>query len=73
MTPEQVETIRQLRGFAVDWSKVAAIVGASENDCRAAIGAPIPGPPDPRPVLPWEARQLELFDRQPRPGRVSER
>jgi hypothetical protein len=73
LTHEQIKNIRDLRGLGVDWPRVAAAVGASVDDCRRAIGAPIPGPPDPRPVLPWELRQLELFDRQPRPGRVSER
>jgi|GEM_PF-743022 len=70
---EQIRNIRDLRGLGVPWERVAVAVGASEHDCRRAIGAPIPGPPDPRPVLPWEARQLELFDRQPRLGRTSER
>jgi hypothetical protein len=73
LSAEQVQNIRDLRGLGVPWERVAVAVGASEHDCRRAVGAPIPRPPDPRPVLPWEARQLELFDRQPRPGRASER
>ncbi len=35
MTEQQIENIRQLRGFAIPWEQVAAAVGASEADCRA--------------------------------------
>lgn len=56
-----VENIRQLRGFAIPWPQVAAAVGASEADCRAALGLPMPEPPGERARLPWD-RQGNLFE-----------
>ena len=62
MTEQQIETIRQLRGFAIPWEQVAAAVGASEADCRAALGLSTPEPPGERQRLPWD-RQGNLFER----------
>ena len=61
MTEQQIENIRQLRGFAIPWPQVAAAVGASEADCRAALGLSMPEPPGERARLPWD-RQGNLFE-----------
>jgi hypothetical protein len=61
LSGDAVENIRQLRGFAIPWEQVAAAVGASEADCRAALGLPMPEPPDERARLPWD-RQGNLFE-----------
>ncbi len=63
-TPEQIDVVRTLRGFAVDWPVVAARVGRSVDECRAAIGLPPSLRPEPPAALPWEcqARQRNLFD-----------
>jgi hypothetical protein len=55
LSPEAIECIRQLRGFAVPWSQVAAAVGASEASCRAALGLSMPEPRGERQRLPWES------------------
>ena len=62
LSAEAIENIRQLRGFAIPWPQVAAAVGASEADCRAALGLFTPEPPGERQRLPWD-RQGNLFER----------
>ncbi len=61
---DEVDAVRQMRGFAVPWEVVAARLQRSVDECRAAIGLPPTAKPDAKPVLPWEsaARQLNLFD-----------
>jgi len=54
MTEQQIQTIRDLRGFAIPWARVAAAVGVSEAACRAALGVSMPDPPEQRPRLPWD-------------------
>ena len=61
LSAEAIENIRQLRGFAIPWEQVAAAVGASEADCRTALGLPMPEPPGERARLPWD-RQGNLFE-----------
>lgn len=61
LSAEAIENIRQLRGFAIPWEQVAAAVGASEADCRAALGLPVSEPPGERARLPWD-RQGNLFE-----------
>ena len=61
LSAEAIENIRQLRGFAIPWEQVAAAVGASEADCRAALGLSMPEPPGERARLPWD-RQGNLFE-----------
>lgn len=53
MTEQQIENIRQLRGFAIPWPQVAAVLQQPEAICRRAIGMPELSPPDPPAVLPW--------------------
>jgi len=62
LSPDEVEAVRQLRGFAVAWEVVAARLGRSVEQCRRAIGMPAPPPPNKRPVLPWEHQQRSLFE-----------
>ena len=61
LSAEAIENVRQLRGCAIPWAKVAAAVGASEAACRAALGV-LPDPPEQRQRLPWD-RQRGLFER----------
>lgn len=61
LSADVVSTIRDLRGFAIPWEQVAAAVGASEADCRAALGVPTLEPPGERARLPWD-RQGNLFE-----------
>ncbi|MFM8479490.1 MAG: hypothetical protein ACKOEO_27190 [Planctomycetaceae bacterium] len=63
-TPDEVEAVRQLRGFAIDWPVIAHRLGKTVAQCRAAIGMPAmqepSGKPSPRP---WheEPQQMRLF------------
>jgi len=61
LSAEAIENVRQLRGCAIPWPKVAAAVGQSEAACRAALGVSMPDPPEQRQRLPWD-RQRGLFE-----------
>ncbi len=52
MTPEQIATIRHLRGHAVPWHVIATRMGRTVQECRAAIWLPTYDRPE-RVVLPW--------------------
>ncbi len=63
MSPEETETVRSLRGFAIPWKTIARKLGRTVDECRQSIGLP---PADQtatqRPALPWEQKQRTLFD-----------
>ena len=59
MTPEQVATIRHLRGCNVPWPVVAKTLKATILECRHAIGLPTFATPE-RSALPWNVVQQTL-------------
>jgi hypothetical protein len=65
LTPDEVEAVRQLRGFAIDWPIIAKRLGKTVEQCRAAIGMPAPERPStepiPRPWLNSGPQQMRLF------------
>lgn len=64
-TPDEIEAVRQLRGFAIDWPVIAKRLGKTDEQCRAAIGMPAPERPSKEPIpRPWlnnEPQQMRLF------------
>lgn len=61
MTPDDIETIRTLRGSNVPWPVVAKTLKATIQECRAAIGLPEYQQAE-RKSLPWDQKQRSLFD-----------
>ena len=59
MTPEEIETIRTLRGSNVPWPVVAKTLKATILECRSAIGLPTYATPS-RQALPWDQQQQTL-------------
>lgn len=55
MSPEEISTIRDLRGCAIAWTTIAIIVGKPADECRRAIGLPPKLQEQSRQPLPWEA------------------
>lgn len=62
MTPEEIETIRSLRGSNVPWPVVAKTLKATIQECRSAIGLPPEYQKAERQPLPWDQKQRSLFD-----------
>ena len=64
LSADEVDAVRQMRGFAVPWEVVAAKLKRSVDECRAAIGLPPLLRSEPPVALPGErvARQLSLFE-----------
>ena len=62
MSPEQVATIRNLRGCGVPWPVIAEQLGASVEDCRRAINMPEISNTQSEPA-PWRSRQGDLFSK----------
>ncbi len=64
LSADEVDAVRQLRGFAVPWAVVAAKLKRSVDECRAAIGLPPLPRSEPPAALPWsdEGRQGVLFE-----------
>ena len=63
-TADEIEAVRQLRGFAIDWPVIAKRLGKTVEQCRAAIGMPAPERPSTEPIpRPWlnEPQQMRLF------------
>jgi hypothetical protein len=61
MTPDDIETIRTLRGSNVPWPIVAKTLKATIQECRSAIGLPEYQQAE-RQSLPWDQKQRSLFD-----------
>ena len=64
MTPEEVDSIRQMRGFNISWHIIARRLGKSLKECRAAINLPEYDKPTERRRLPWDVVQKTLFDNE---------
>jgi hypothetical protein len=64
LSADEVDAVRQMRGFAVPWAVVAAKLKRSVDECRAAIGLPPLPRSEPPAALPWsnEAQQRRLFE-----------
>lgn len=63
MTPEEIDSIRTLRGSNVPWPVVAKTLKATIQECREAIGLPTYGTTE-RQSLPWNQQQQTLpFDK----------
>lgn len=62
MTPEQVSTIRTLRGANVPWPVVAKTLKATILECRAPLGLPTYDKPAERRAMPWDKQQQSLFE-----------
>ena len=71
MSPEEIRTIRDLRGLGVAWAVIARKLGHTVAECRAAIGMPEYSQEPSKPA-PWIQRQRDLFD-QPTREEISER
>jgi hypothetical protein len=71
MSPEDIATIRNLRGSNVPWPVVAKTLKATVQECREAIGMPEYSEAASEPA-PWIKRQRDLFN-QPQRGEVSQR
>jgi len=54
MSPEDIRTIRDLRGCAIEWSRIAKLLGKPADECRRAIGLPPKIQEQSRQPLPWE-------------------
>ena len=55
-TPEQIASIRELRGMHAAWPVIAKRFRATILECRTAIGLQTMGTPDPQAV-PWDVDQ----------------
>lgn len=55
MSPEDIQTIRDLRGCGIAWKTVASTLQKSVDECRRAIGLPPKLQEQSRQPLPWEA------------------
>ena len=55
-------SIRMMRGANVPWPTIAKTVELTVNQCRILIGLPVYDKSAERVVLPWEQKQLTLFD-----------
>ena len=60
MTPEQIDSIRQMRGFNVSWHIIARRLGSTVQECRAALNMPVYDKPTERRVMPWDVVQQTL-------------
>ena len=72
MTPDEIDTIRNMRGCNVPWTVISRQLGYSVAECRAAIGLPQYVASEPT-VKPWDVTQRDLFSNQPDMAEVSER
>lgn len=60
MSPDDIATIRHLRGHAVPWHIIARRLGHTVQECREAIGLPTYDKPAERRVMPWDVVQQTL-------------
>jgi hypothetical protein len=70
MSPDEIRTIRDLRGLGVAWPVIAKQLRKTVQECRSAIGMPEYSQAASEPA-PWIKRQRDLFN-QPDRAEVSE-
>ena len=62
MTPPEIDSIRQMRGFNVSWHIIARRLGKTVQECRTAINMPVYDKPTERQAMPWDVVQKTLFN-----------
>jgi hypothetical protein len=72
MTADQIINARQMIGCGWKVVAVARHYKLKENELRVALGMPVYETTSERVVLPWEKRQMDLFN-QPERGEISDR